>query len=222
MKTSRQCRSALRWFIVSLALAVPLLRAGADDGSLELARILQDNVNRQVVIETAREQNRHLPDTCDAATYSETSRSVLSPPLIDGTGKLVEGAWLQRIIASGCGTHRQLNILTFAQHDGALRRTALLPGTTIADPLLQQDAIQSALVQAHRLIPPACLQARVFETRFVEFEGTPSSTVHGQVVRPWREDWRVEGCGKRVVVPVHFVPDPTGTTILAKDAIPAE
>jgi hypothetical protein len=89
---------------------------------------MQDNVNRQAVIETAREQNRQLPDTCNSATYTATSPALLSPPQIDGTGKLIGGAWLQSVIATGCGTRRQLNILTLAQHDGALRRTALLPG----------------------------------------------------------------------------------------------
>lgn len=222
MKMSRHRQSALRWAIISVALAAPLLRVRAEDASLDLARILQDSANRQAVIETAREQNGQLPDACGSATYIETSRTVLSPPQIDGTGKLIGGTWVQRVIAAGCGMRRQLNILTLAQRDGALRRTALLPGSTIADPLLQRDAIQYALLQAHRLIPPDCRQARVFETRFVEFEGTPLSTVHGRVARPWREDWKVEGCGKRVVVPVHFVPHPTGTTIRAKGAIQAE
>jgi hypothetical protein len=214
--------STLGLAIVSVVLTMPLVGAHADDASVELARIIQDGANRQAVIEAAREQNGQLPDACDSATYAETSSTVLSPPQIDGTGKLIGGQWLQHVIATGCGTRRQLNILTSAQHDGALLRTALLPGTTIADPLLQQDAILSAMVQAHRLISANCAQTRVFETRFVEFEGTPLSTVQGLAVRPWREDWRVEGCGKRAVVPVHFAPDPTGTTIVAENPIRAE
>jgi hypothetical protein len=225
---SRYRRLSLRVAILTVFIAVPLVGARADDSSLgiasssELDRIMQDNANRQAVIETAREQNQQLPNPCDSATYTETSRTVLNPPQVDGTGKLIGGSWLQSVIATGCGTRRQLNVLTLPQHDGALRRIALLPGTTIADPLLQRDAIQYVMVQAHRLIPPDCGQASVVETRFVEFEGTPLSTVHGSAVRPWREDWRVEGCGKRVIVPVRFTPDSSGTTIHATSAIPAE
>jgi hypothetical protein len=228
MKMSRHRRPSLRVAIITIFVVVPLVGARADDSSLgiasssELDRIMQDNANRQAVIETAREQNAQLPNACDSATYTETSHTVLNPPHVDRTGKLIGGEWLQSVIATGCGTRRQLNILTQPQHDGALSRIALLPGTTIADPLLQRDAIQYVMVQAHRLIPPDCTQARVVETRFVEFEENPLSTVHGRKVRPWREDWRVEGCGKRVIVPVRFVPDSSGTTIHATRAIQAE
>jgi hypothetical protein len=71
-RMSRHRPSAPRWAIISVALAVPLLCAHANDASQELARILQDNANRQAMIETAREQNGQLPDACESATYSET------------------------------------------------------------------------------------------------------------------------------------------------------
>jgi hypothetical protein len=213
--------SAHRWFalrlaIIGVALGVPLVSGRADDASLELARIVKDSANQQALIEFAREQNGQLPGACDSATYSETSRAlVLSPPQVDGSGKLIGGAWLQSVIATGCGTLRQLNILTSAQQDGTLRRIALLPGTTIADPQLQRDAVKFAMAGVGQLMPPDCLrEARVVETRFIEFEGLPLSTVQPvRAARSWREDWTVEGCGKRVVVPVHFIPDPSGTTI---------
>ncbi|HEY2526913.1 MAG TPA: hypothetical protein VGJ20_03030 [Xanthobacteraceae bacterium] len=213
---SRHRRSALRLAIIGVALAVALVGGRAEDASLELARIVKDSANQQAVTEFAREQNGQLPGACDKATYNETSRAlVLSPPQVDGSGKLIAGAWLQSVIATGCGTSRQLNMLTSAQPDGTLRRIALLPGTTIADPQLQRDGIQFAMGGVGQLMPPDCRrEARVVETRFVEFEGPPASTVQPvRAARPWREDWTVEGCGKRVVVPVHFIPDPTGTTI---------
>lgn len=218
---SQHRRSTLHLPIIGMVLAVPLVGARADDASLELARIMQDHANRQAVIESAREQNAHLPDGCDSATYSETSQTVvLRPPQIDGNRKLIEGAWLQHVIAAGCETSRQLNILTLAQH-GTLRRIALLPGTTITDPPLQRDAIQYAMAGAAGLMRD-CQTRAVIETRFVEFEGPPLSTVQGRMVRPWREDWRVDGCSKRVIVPMHFIPDPSGTTIRcnSKEAYP--
>lgn len=209
-------QSALGLAIISVALGMAAVGGRADDASLELARIVKDSANRQAVIEFAREQNGQLPGACDSATYSETARAlVLSPPQVDGSGKLTGGAWLQSVIATGCGTLKQLNILTSAQQDGTLRRIGLLPGTTIADPQLQRDAVQFAMAGVVQLMSPDCRrEARVVETRFVEFEGPPLSTVQPvRVARSWREDWTVEGCGKRVVVPVHFIPDPTGTTI---------
>jgi hypothetical protein len=209
-------RFALRFAIIGVALGVPLVGGRADDASLELARIVKDGANQQAVIDFAREQNGQLPGACDSATYSETSRAlVLSPPQVDRSGKLIGGTWLQSVIATGCGTLRQLNVLTSAQQDGTLHRIALLPGTTIADPQLQRDAVQYAMASVVQLMPADCRrEARIVETRFVEFEGPPVSTVQPvRVARSWREDWTVEGCGKRVVVPVHFIPDPSGTTI---------
>jgi hypothetical protein len=122
LATNAANTSALRLAIISVALVVPLAGARADDASVELTRIIQDNANRQAVIEIAREQNGQLPDACDSATYTDTSHPVaLSPPQVDGTGKLIGGAWLQSVIATGCETRRQLNILTLAQQDGMLR-----------------------------------------------------------------------------------------------------
>ena len=208
-------RLVLPLTIASVALVARLNGACAGGEPPALAAVANDQASQQALIETARERNAQLPDACASATFTDTGHLVaLSQPRADSTGKLTGGAWQQSVIAAGCGAQRQLNILTLAQPDGTLRRISLLPGTTIADPYLQRDAIQYAMIGAARLMARHCHRATIVETRFAEFEGGPVTTVPpARVARPWREDWTVDGCGERAVVPMHFIPDPTGTTI---------
>ena len=217
-------RLALRLAVASFALATYSTGARAAEFPPALASILNTQATRQAVIETAREQNRQLPDACGSATYTEAPRAVvLIRPQDDATGKLTAGAWQQSVIAAGCGTPRQLNVLTLVQADGTLRHVALLSGATIAGPLLQRDAVQYARAATAALIPRDCREGRVVDTRFDVFEGRlPTSVQPGRLARRWREDWTIEGSGKRAVVRVHFIPDPTGTTIVAnsKEARP--
>ena len=204
------------FLIVGLALIVRSAGACADDVSPGGGVTLNNEAAQQAVVEFARKQNMQLPGACRSATYGAPSRPVIfGTPGTDATGEMTGGAWIQSVIATGCGTHLQLNTLTMVQSDGALRRIALLPGNTIADPFLQRDGIMYARAGAAGLIPPDCHHVLIVETRFVKYEGDAVASVpSGRTLRPWREDWALDACGTRVAVVMHFVPDATGTTIV--------
>jgi hypothetical protein len=76
VKMSQHRWSVLRLPIVGVVLAVPLVGALADDASLVLSRIMQDDANRQAVIDIAREQNEHLPRWLTRSDFSEIARLV--------------------------------------------------------------------------------------------------------------------------------------------------
>lgn len=204
------------FLIVGLALIVCSTGACADDVPPGQGAIFNNEATQQAVVEFARQQNKQLPGACRSATYGAPSRPVFfSKPGTDATGGMTGGAWIQSVIATGCGTRVQLNTLTMVQSDGVLRRIALLPGNTIADPFLQRDGIMYARAGAAGLIPADCRQVLIVETRFVKYEGDAVASVRsGRMLRPWREDWAIDACGRRVAVMMHFVPDATGTTIV--------
>ena len=100
---------------------------------------------------------------------------------------------------------------------GSSSRTALLPGTTIADPLLQRDGIRYATLaaEANGPKPAGCNTVRVVDTAFGAY-GTPAPKARpGVDPRSWTENWTVDACGTSTLVKLSFLPDATGTTISA-------
>jgi hypothetical protein len=126
----------------------------------------------------------------------------------DGSS-LAKGAWKEEAVFDICGTKRQLNILNLATSQG-LQRRALLPGTSVGDPVLQRDGLLYAQAGASPKVARDC-KARVVDTKFASFD-PPNST--GK--KPWHEIWVVDACGVEVPVEMTFIPDATGTTISSK------
>jgi TPR repeat protein len=63
---------------------------------------------------------------------------------------------------------------------------------------------------------------RFIDTSFEDFDGEPNPRAKYQqnAGRPWREVWTLDICGNLAQVPVRYLPDETGTKILAT-ALPA-
>ena len=91
----------------------------------------------------------------------------------------------------------------------------LLPGGTHADFVLQKDAVKFA-VQALATVPGGreanCQIGYVADTEFVERENV---TLPGAKGPSWRELWTLASCTQEMLVPIHFIPDSTGTSISA-------
>lgn len=154
---------------------------------------------------------------CPAAKYTTTGEvGVLTPVQVDDKGQPVSGAIKEGMRETGCGADRLLNALTLVEPDGSLQTQALLPGTTITDPQLQQDSVPYA-AGAMGQMPPGCEQGSVANTRFVGLDGQAPGTLPtpGSQPRPWTEVWTLQACAKRVDVTIHFTPDQTGTEIRA-------
>ena len=154
---------------------------------------------------------------CPAASYVTTGEiGVLAPLQTDAKGQLVGGAIKEGVRETGCGAGRTLNAMTVFEPDGSAHTQALLPGTTIADPQLQQDSVPYA-AGAMGQMPAGCAQGSVVNTRFVGLDGKPPGThpAPGSQPAAWSEVWTLQACAKRADVTVHFKPDQTGTEIRA-------
>ena len=207
--------------LVCAAVLLPAAGRAADEPEVQsaLAGVLTGPEHRAALMQAAHAVDG---DRCPAANYTTTGAvGILTPPQTDAAGRLIAGEWKEQIRESGCGADRLLNALTRAGPDGALETQPLLPGSTIADPLLQQDSVRFA-AGAMGGMPPGCDQGAVTDTRFVAVEGQPPGVppLPSDPRRPWTEVWTLQACAKRAQVEMHFKPDATGTDIRANPAKP--
>jgi hypothetical protein len=133
---------------------------------------------------------------------SRKSLSVLAPPQFVAGSTIPEGGqWIDHAIVNRCGTNTQRNLLIIARGQKQLQAVALLPGETIASPLLQRDAMTSGMVPV--TVKLGC------DHRSIAVIDTALSGPVAQGV-PWKEDWTYAGCGKMAVVTITFSPDGKG------------
>jgi hypothetical protein len=190
-------------------------RSALADDSAQFETFLKDPVMRQNLINAAAKSTVIVQNPCSTAQYSVATRPmVLKPMVFDTAGHPTAGMLHFPVKEEGCGVTRILNTLIGVQGPGTAVTSALAPGSTHADPVLQKDASVRAFAAAlvASLPDAACNVKYLADTEFIErekaVEGSSTPT-------PWRENWTVVLCNKQVVVPVNFTPDPTGTLIVA-------
>jgi hypothetical protein len=204
--------------ILLIALFGILLGTVADQPALaddvaQFATFLKDPVMRQNLINAAAKSTVIVQNPCSAAQYSvATTPIVLKRMVFDSAGHPAAGMLKFPVKEEGCGITRILNTLIWVQGPGTAGTAALAPGTTHADPVLQKDASMRAYTAAVVAARPdaACNVKYLADTEFIERENSGSPTPSA-----WRESWTIVLCNKKVVVPVKFIPDPKGTTIVA-------
>ncbi|WP_428490133.1 hypothetical protein [Rhodopila sp.] len=210
---SMGARKILLVALVGILLGTVAGQSALADDVPQFATFLKDPVMRQNVINAAAKSTVIVQNPCSAAQYSvATMPIVLKPMVFDSAGHPTAGMLKFPVKEEGCGITRILNTLIWVQGPGTEGTAALAPGTTHADPVLQKDASMrayTAAVVAARP-DPACDVKYLADTEFIEREKAGSSTPN-----PWRESWTIVLCNKKVVVPVKFIPDLKGTTIVA-------
>ncbi|HYM32899.1 MAG TPA: hypothetical protein VEU47_16480 [Candidatus Cybelea sp.] len=168
----------------------------------------------QAVVDSAQRQNAIIPGSCSSLVFSHTGIVRQTKPVTmrpDGTPD--EGFWGEAIEGKGCGTTKQFNLYTIAAANQPIKVIAAVPGNTHADILLQRDSLQYVFLAAG-VAAKDCKQQVVTEATFGDYEGGPlPNALAGPNARPWRETWTVWACGKLLDVPVHYLPDATGTGI---------
>jgi TPR repeat protein len=139
----------------------------------------------------------------------------LGIPRFDAAGNLSSGMLKEHFLTSGCGRQRVENILTYMK-GGKITVVPGIPGTTHASPVLVHDTLMY-VYQAVAAKIGSCRNIRFVDTSFDGFEGGPNLRVKSQVAggRPWQETWTVSACGSPAQVAVYYIPDETGTTIIA-------
>jgi hypothetical protein len=156
--------------------------------------------------------SQQLPN-CAAPQMKQRNVLIDQEPNFDAQGNPISGQWRVLTWIEGCGEERIVNLQYWFPPDGKLATTLLLPGTTIASLTLQRDAIFYAKLGMAVIAPRDCKEAPVINTQFKGWDSGELPDAKGAVRRPWTEEWTVRLCGVTGVVPMHFVPDATGTTI---------
>ncbi len=192
----------------------PLVTASqSSDLSANIGRLLSAAALQQTLINSARLSAVMVNNPCADAQYKlDSTIGIFKPMEFNTAGELTAGAWKQPVREQGCGTSHLLNVLAVAKGDKQIVTQAVLPGNTHADPLLQRDALTTALAVVGVAVGEpndACKTQYVSETEFVGEEGQARE---GAKHAPWREIWTVVSCTKRSTVPILFIPDSTGTS----------
>jgi hypothetical protein len=212
-----------------LAFAQSVAPAAGTATANEFAAVMQDAGHRQEVLSAAQATPGWAQTACQGATYTAAPEvGVYTPIQFDAAGAPVAGEWREGIVVSGCGRQKRLNVLTKVTAPSTLATGPLLPGATIADPVLQNVA-QYYAVKAAGGLPAGCAQAFVADTAFGGYDGgaaaaapgasTPGALAPaGQIAAPWHETWTMNFCGAQKRVTLHFVPGDQGVSI---NAVPA-
>jgi len=181
-----------------------------------LARVMSNPLEQQTIIRAAAASTVQQQNPCPSAQFTIEKPAVPYARLtVDGTGKVTSGALKMIVSEQGCGSQRQLNVMISADAAGKVTASALLPGSTRADALLQKDALRlagTAMTTVPGAMDANCKTTYVEDTEFLEEDkGGPQP---GARATPWRESWSFVSCTRRLIVPMHFIPDATGTTIV--------
>jgi hypothetical protein len=169
-----------------------------------------------------------LPPTvfrnCAGLVSGNSQITIIEPVSFDQNGVPASGRWRHAFPVRGCGNDTVLNFFFVARPGGQIASLIGLPGTTLADPLLQRDALTFATTAAG-IFTKTCTSFDVTNTRFEAFGLSTPATADpgaGAHFRPWWETWTLVGCGRSLAVPMNFVPDSTGTQVTQPGNIRAQ
>jgi hypothetical protein len=205
----------IKWMLLGLLL-VPGLAMAQAVSAQQFAAVMQDAGHRAEVLSAAQATPAWAALACKTATYAQMPEiGVYVPVRFDKDGAPVAGEWREGLLASGCGAKMRLNVLTEVTAPSTLASGALLPGATIADPILQ-NAAQIDAVRAAGGLPRTCRDAFVLDTRFDGFQGAQLKALpDGEITAAWTETWSLDLCGTEKVVTMHFLPSAQGVSVAA-------
>jgi hypothetical protein len=198
---------------VLLALFVQTAMAQLTPISPELQAFVMRPDQKKAVMGSIFSGWHILEPACSTPQLKQMNVRVINPPAFDASGSPTSGQWRMVGHVEGCGEEKIMNVEYWFGSDGKMMMTQILPGTSIADLLLEKDAIFYARMAMTKLVPRDCNEMQILDTKFLQFDGGHQQTLPGREDRPWTEEWTVRACGVKGAVPMHFIPDATGTTI---------
>lgn len=190
--------------------------AGSDDGKLGL--FLKSKAYNQRLYAMAAGMDRKLGIFCSEGEY------VIQPwtfmplkPISFATERSapVSGTWYQRFTVVRCGEDKIYNTLAIARGDAPLKLVALLPGRTIASPLLMLNALEDVTSVAALKGAPDCESVMIADTDLIDREAVYARLEAGGTVEDWREVWTVKHCAEHIPVYVRFSGNGRGGTSFA-------
>jgi hypothetical protein len=153
---------------------------------------------------------------CPSLVSQGSQIKVLRPVIFAADGFPIDGLWKQSFPVGGCGNDTVLNFYFHATAAEKIDVVIAAPGDTHANLALQQDASRYAMIGAldgRKDCSALNIKTTKFEAYGLKKPYTPDPGP-GQPMRPWWESWTMVGCGHTYVVPLNFIPDANGTTIV--------
>ena len=145
-----------------------------------------------------------LSTHCTAATYDwpAATHRVYGQPQTGADGNLINATWVEIVPGMACGQARRYRALVTIR-GGRAGVLALLPGDGYAGPQLQRDAKLPLAGAVGTVLPRS-------QNCAVDVIDTHLTGAEPARKQPWNDLWTVSICGKRVSVPMQFVPDAVG------------
>jgi hypothetical protein len=209
----------LRAAALFVALAFAAKASAQEVDAEKFKAFLASPVNNNLVNQAVATLPPEIFARCATLRAPGGKTSVVKPITFSADGIPLSGEWMSRLPVAGCGNDTVINLLFSASSaDGKIRTLVLAPGTTIASPPLQQDALSRAnagFESRARDCPTSILTNTRFEGFGIKDPPVPDPGPNAGRMRPWWETWTVKGCGKTIDVPLNFVPEATGATVSA-------
>ena len=156
---------------------------------------------------------------CPALKSSKRLVYFLDQFSVDDSGKLKSGMWKESYGFSGCGNDSAINFLFRVNTDQKIIIITALPGESRSSYILQNDALTNVFISASTHLKMEskmdCQQADVINTTVGKIENKQLVKIDPNTVvakTPWLEVWTVVACDHKMLVPIQFIPDATGTT----------
>lgn len=198
-----------------LALTFPVSATGAQaQEGQTLQGFSASNFYKGLVNQALSRLPSQVLKRCPGLASGMSSFTIIRPVTFGADRFPNGGLWEHRLPMHGCGEDVTLNLFFQASADGKIETVIADPGSSIASPLLQADALKIALI-ALATKPEACQTVVVKSTKFEGYGLLYPPTVDpGEGHRrPWWETWTLVGCGRVLEVPMDFMPDATGTQV---------
>lgn len=172
----------------------------------------------KTLAEMGRKWDRKLGISC-----GEDYRIRVAPGLVmvhspiefpDGAKHPTAGTWQYRFELDRCGTSKIYNVIAVADKNAPPRYGELVPGKTLASPILMRDTLGSlymkATLEAKVKEKKECSDFAVKDTNLTVMPQVAQRGGSIAITSPYEEAWVVRYCGAETSIPVCFTPKPDG------------
>lgn len=189
--------------LVGFIVAMPVMADDAAVAKLE-TYLRTPEIEAKVYTLLVADEMRITP-ACKEVEPARASRvSVFGDVAFNDAGVATEGRWTARYPVRVCNKAVLRSVAFAARANGELEISPMVPGESLADPLLQLDTKKAFAVAVQKMIGE-CSKIVVRDTQVV--------TVPAKLNSPWREAWIAHACDRDVGQVLEFEPNKDGTAI---------
>ncbi len=195
-----------RWARRTATLIVCLAGAAGAQEPAAVAAMRADVRFHAAAEKIFREYEASLTSQCTEIhpDWTRATHQVYGKIATDAQGYLSNATWAETVPGTACGEPRRFRTLVVVR-EGKAGVDRMLPGESNAGALLEKDARLTLVGAAALHVPnaqPGC-RLDVLDTNIVGHK-VPVGR------EPWSEVWLVRFCGRKLEIPITFVPDAVG------------